>query len=115
MLTLPMLTLPGAPMQLLVVLCLVSSALAYAILRGSHLTGTTAANVAPPPKAYAIIVFIVELMGMLTLLFYAAHTTCKPDPFMPSGSEVGPALTRQLLATQKLLLKSAGIALPAQG
>lgn len=76
-------------MQLFVVLALTAAAISYAVYRVRGLRGSNAHPHTPlPPLAYAAVVLAVELMGMVTLLFYAAHTTCVPTPFMPKGSQV---------------------------
>ena len=77
------------PAQIIIVLALACVAFYYAHCRGETLH--QAAETGGPDKSklrYARAVFATELFGMVTLLFYAVHTTAKPSPFMPSGAEV---------------------------
>ncbi|CAL5222930.1 g5365 [Coccomyxa viridis] len=76
--------------QIIIVLALACAAFYYAQCRSESLR--LAAGTGGPDKAklrYARAVFSTELFGMVTLLFYAVHTTFKPSPFIPRHAERG--------------------------
>lgn len=85
----PCCDLTGVPAQIIIVLALACAAFYYAQCRSESLR--LAAGTGGPDKAklrYARAVFATELFGMVTLLFYAVHTTFKPSPFIPRHAEV---------------------------
>ena len=73
----------------MIVLALACVAFYYAHCRSETLR--QAAGTGGPDASklrYARAVFATELFGMVTLLFYAVHTTAKPSPFIPRHAEV---------------------------